>query len=95
MDTLVLSIIALAGICAYVFCTMRMRASFSLSLFSWMVAIPWLTLYAVRNLMSLDNAQVISWQGNAEMGPITLILAVIGLSLVTAGGKRNVSSTIV
>lgn len=89
MDTLVISIITLAGICSYAFCTMRMHASFALSLFSWCVAIPWLTVFAVRKLSSINSVDVLSWSNTAQMGPVTLILSVIGLSLVTAGGKRR------
>lgn len=91
MDTLIISIVALAGICSYVFCTLKLRASFALTLFSWIVAIPWLGIYAVRKLWMLNSAELVSWQGSAEIGPVTLILIVIGLSLVVAGGKRRVA----
>lgn len=89
MDTLILAVVALAGLCSYVFCTMRVKASFALALFSWLVAIPWLTVYSVRKLMTLDTVELVAWHGGAEMGPITLILAVIGLCLLTAGGNRH------
>lgn len=89
MDALVLAIMAVAGICSYVFCTMRQRAPFSLSLFAWCVAIPWLSIYAVRTLWSLNGIHLTSWTGQHEIGPLTLILAVAGLSLVAAGGKSG------
>lgn len=87
MDTLIMAVIAIAGVCSFVFCTLEQRASFALTLFSWCAAIPWLTIYAVRKLMSLNNVELVTWHGGAEIGPVTLILAVIGLSLLAVGGK--------
>lgn len=89
MDTLLCVFLALAGLCSYVFCTMQVRASFSLSLFSWIIAIPWLGIYAIRELSKLDAIDLTTWNNASQVGEFTLILAVIGLSLVTAGGKRH------
>lgn len=89
MDTLLAVLLALAGLCSYVFCTMQLRASLSLSLFSWIIAIPWLAIYAVRELSKLDALDVLTWNSASEVGEVTLIIAIIGLSLLTTGGKRN------
>ncbi|MEL6755002.1 MAG: hypothetical protein AAFP81_01100 [Pseudomonadota bacterium] len=90
MDTVILAIVALAALCSFVFCTMQLRATITLAAFSWIIAIPWLGVYSVRTLSTLDGLDILEWQGNAEMGIGTLIFCVIGLSLVATGGKRNV-----
>ncbi|MEL6758685.1 MAG: hypothetical protein AAFP81_19825 [Pseudomonadota bacterium] len=90
MDTVILAIVALAGLCSYVFCTMQLRATITLVAFSWLIAIPWLAIYSIRTLSKLDGLDIFEWQGASQMGELTLVLAVIGLSLVATGGKRNV-----
>lgn len=89
MDTLLLAIISLAGLCSYAFCTMRQRASFGLALFAWTVAMPWLAIYSVLTLWSIDNLDLFEWGGDAQIGPLTLIFAVLGISLLALGGQRN------
>lgn len=86
MDYLALIILALFGLVSFALATMQSRASMALSLFSWCVGIPWLFAYCVVQLLRTDPYNLVIWTGSAQMGPMTLILTTIGLSLWFCGG---------
>jgi hypothetical protein len=93
MDTLILVMLALFGLVSFALATLEKRASFALSVLAWVVGIPCLAFYCIGQLMRTDAYSLVEWTGEAEMGPITLILTTIGVSLWVCGGidgKRKV-----
>lgn len=90
MDSLLMASLALLGIGGFVLSTLMHRVSMGAGLLSWCVAVPWLAIYTVVTLWRTDAYSLFQWSGEAQMGPVTLILAVIGLSMFVCGGKSDV-----
>lgn len=87
MDSMALAMVSLLAIGCYAIITLRGGASMAASMFSWFFAIPVIGFYFVQMMTRLDSVSIWMWQGDAQIGPVTLILIVIGISWLLVGGN--------
>lgn len=89
MDSILLASLSLLGIGGFVLSTLMHRVSMGVGLLAWCIAVPWLSVYTVKTIWRTDTASLFEWTGEAQMGPATLIVAVIGLSMFVCGGRKD------
>lgn len=86
MDTLLTVCIALCGLVSFVVVTTTHRASVGLAIVSW-GSVLWIFGYVVLQLAKTDVGTIVTWTGTAEMDPVTVTLATIGVSLLLCMDK--------
>lgn len=90
MDFIILTICALAALVSYVILSLgRRRMGLFFNLVAWVFCVPWLAFYAGAMMGRTDAYSLTTWTDQAEMGPVTLVVAVLGLTIWFMGDHRS------
>jgi hypothetical protein len=57
--------------------------------FAFGLGIPWLFIYFVNTIWKTDAETPFRWEGTAEMGPVTLLLIILGICWLWFGADYD------
>ena len=91
MDFLAMGICALLGLTCYLFVALirAPKPGMAFQFFTWGLAVPWLTIAALYQLLRANAYDVGVWTGEASLDLGSFILAFIGVCIVGAGSERG------
>lgn len=88
MDILFTAFLATLGLVSFIVVTLTSRVGVGLALFSW-ASVLWLSVYVMIQLSKTDAESIMVWTDTAEMGELTIILTVTGMSLLACTDRRE------
>jgi hypothetical protein len=89
MDTLSLAIIALVGFFAMGYAALRPKTSGLARAFAMGLGMPWLLIFFVLLMWRTGPTAPFEWTGQAEMGPLTLVLILAGVCWLWFGADYD------
>lgn len=89
MDNLLILIATMLGLVCLIWVSMRNAGNFALGCFVWAFGAPWLAVYQIIIVSKLDAYSLMEWSGDATMGPITLAIVTLGVSMFFVGGRQD------
>lgn len=79
MDMILIAIVTMLGIFCMGFGALRPQTNGLSRAFAFGLGIPWLIIYFFMMVSKTGPTSPLQWQGETEMGPVTLILIVLGI----------------
>lgn len=79
MDTFALCCMALVGAFAMGYAALRPQTNRLTRAFAFAIGVPWLLIYFSILIWTTGPTTPFGWQGDAEMGPATLVLIILGI----------------
>lgn len=89
MDTLALAIAALVGLFSMGYAAIRVQTAGIPRAFAFGLGMPWLLIYFIILMWKTGPLSPFKWTGEAEMGPLTLVLIVLGICWLWFGADYD------
>jgi len=89
MDTMLVGCMCLVGMFAMGYAALRPQTNGLTRAFAFALGIPWLLIFFVLLIWSTGPTTPFEWHGDAEMGPITLVLIILGICWLWFGGDYD------
>lgn len=79
MDMMIIGCLALIGTFAMGYAALRPQTNSFARAFAFGLGIPWLLIYFAGLAWRMGPTTPFVWRGDAEMGPATLVLIILGI----------------
>lgn len=79
MDTMIIACLALIGAFAMGYAALRPQTNRFTRAFAFGLGIPWLMIFFIGLIWKTGPTTPFVWRGDAEMGPVTLVLIILGI----------------
>jgi hypothetical protein len=79
MNVLALAIVSLVGLFAMGYAALRPQTNGMSRAFAFGLGMPWLCIYFMILIWKTGPTTPFSWEGEVEMGPVTLVLILLGI----------------
>lgn len=79
MDTFVICFLSLLGAFAMGYAALRPQTANIFRAFAFGLGVPWLMIFFINLIWRMGPETPFTWEGHAEMGPLTLVLIILGI----------------